>query len=73
MQVSSRTVAWTIGILAVVLVVIPLLGMLGMMAVGGTMMDGMMGMHTAGFVWLLLAAVVVIGLVVVLFRQTTKT
>jgi hypothetical protein len=71
MQISNRTVAWTLGILAVVLVVIPLLGMIAMMGMG-TLMGGMLGMHTAGVVWMVLALVVVIALVIVLLRGATK-
>jgi hypothetical protein len=70
MQISNRTVAWTLGILVVVLVVIPLLGMIAMMGMG-TLMGGMMG-HPAGIGWMLLAVVVVIALVIVLLRGATK-
>jgi hypothetical protein len=62
MPISNRTVAWTLGILAVVLVVILLMEMIGIMGMGGTMMGanmtGIMGMHGAGLLWMLLAAVI---------------
>src|SRR5260370_10652694 len=83
MGASGRTVAWTLGILAIVLVVIPLLAMIGMMGIGGmmrmggTMMEGgtggMLGMHAAGLLWMVLAVVVVVALVVVLLSETNKT
>ena len=77
MEISGRTVARMLGILAVVLIVIPLLGMIGMMSMGGPMMGvnigGTTGMHTAGLLWMVLAVVVVIALVVVLFRATTNS
>ena len=77
----SRTVMWTLAILAIVLVVVPLLGMLGMMACCGGGMMGMGGMTrgggslmgmTAGIVWMLAAAGVVVALIVVLVRGVTR-
>ena len=77
MEISSRAVVWTLAVLAVVLVIIPLLGMIGMMGMGGNMMGrtigGVMGMHTVGLLWMVLAVVVVIALVIVLVRGTIKT
>jgi len=79
-DMATRTVVWTLAILAIVLVVIPLLGMFGMMVccgggmmgMGGNMMGGtMMGMSIVGLIWMLLAAAVVIALVVIAARSAT--
>ena len=77
----SRTVVWTLAILAIVLVVVPLLGMLGitaccgsgMMDMGGMMRSSgnMMGMTAAGNLWMLTAAAVVVALIVVLVHGVT--
>ena len=70
----NRVLVWTLAVLAVVLVVVPLLGAVGMMSVGW--MGGghmMMGMSAAGFVWTLLAAIVVIALIVLLISETSRT
>lgn len=68
---------WALVIAAIALVVIPLLGMVGMMGAGGMMMgggmDGMMGTHRMGMVWMLLAVVIVIALIVALIRAGSKT
>ena len=55
----SRTVVWTLAILAIVLVVVPLLGMMaccggGMMGMGGMMRGGgnTLGMTAVGIVWM---------------------
>ena len=80
---SMRTLVWTLAAIAVVLILFPLLTMFGMMGggwmmsgsmMGGSMMgDGMIGMSVFGALWLLLAIVVVIALIALLVRETTKT
>ena len=65
----------------VVVVLLPLLGMIGMMAtgrccdgmMGGASMGGMMGMGAMAFVWMLLAAGIIIALLVVFVRGVTRT
>jgi uncharacterized membrane protein len=55
--------------------------MLVMMAMGGTMMngqmagglDGMLGMHGWGLLWMVLLAVLLVALIVVLMRSISRT
>ena len=78
---STRSLAWTLGTVALVLVIIPLMGMIGMMGMGGTMMgsnmgpmtNGLIGISGVALVWMLLALVIVVALVVALIRATSKT
>jgi hypothetical protein len=72
----SRNLIWTLAILAALLVAVPLLSMTGMMACCGGMMNmggNMMGMSAIGFVWMFLAAAVVIALIIVAVRGATRT
>jgi hypothetical protein len=81
MPISIRSLAWTLGFIAVVLVIVPLMGMIGMMGMGGTIMggkmdrmtNGMIGMPGVGLVWMLLALIIVVALVVALIRAASKT
>jgi uncharacterized membrane protein len=78
---TNRNLVWILAILATVLVVVPVIGMVGMMGAGrgccaGMMgMSGnmMMGMSALGLIWMLAGAAVVIALIVVLIRATTRT
>jgi hypothetical protein len=75
-NMTARPVVWVLTILAVLFVVVPLLAMLSMAACcGGGMMGmggGMMGMPVLGFVGMLLAIAVVIGLIVIAVRSVSR-
>lgn len=78
---STRTLVWTLALVAFALVLVPFVGMLpmgGWATDGGTMSGGMMGggamigMHIGGIVWLILTIIVIAALVALLVLGNTK-
>ena len=63
-----------LAILAILFVAIPTLGILNMACCGPAMMSmgGMMEMSVVGFVWMVLALAVTIGLIVIAVRNARR-
>ena len=77
---NNRNLVWILVVLAIALVVVPILGMVGIMGIGGGCCAGMMGMggnmmrmSAVGLMWMVASAVIVIALIVVLIRATTRS